>query len=45
MANASQIATVNKDDLVERVGSLPSAWMGKVEDGLRWFLRLDPEDS
>lgn len=41
VANASQIATVNKNDLVERVGTLPSAWMAKVEDGLRWFLHLD----
>jgi mRNA interferase MazF len=41
VVNASQIATVNKTDLVERVSTLPSAWMGKVEDGLRWFLHLD----
>ena len=41
VANASQIATVNKDDLVERVGTLPAAWMVQVEDGLRWFLHLD----
>jgi mRNA interferase MazF len=41
VVNASQIATVNKDDLVERVGTLPAAWMNKVEVGLRWFLHLD----
>lgn len=32
---------MNKDDLVERVSTLPLAWMGKAEDGLRWFLHLD----
>lgn len=41
VANASQIATVNKDDLVERVGTLPLDWVRKVNDGLRWFLHLD----
>ncbi len=44
VANASQLATVNKDDLVARVSTLPAAWMSKVEDGLRWFLRLDPAE-
>jgi len=42
VANASQIATVNKADLIERVCMLPPVWMMKVEDGVRWFLRLDP---
>ena len=42
VANASQIATVNKSDLAERVCILPSAWMARVDDGLRWFLRLEP---
>lgn len=41
VANASQIATVNKDDLVERVSALPPDWVRKVDDGLRWFLLLD----
>ena len=41
VANASQIATVNKADLVKRVSMLPASWMSKVDDGVRWFLRLD----
>lgn len=42
VANASQVATLNKADLVERVGVLPRDVMSRVEEGLRWFLRLDP---
>jgi mRNA interferase MazF len=41
VANASQIATVNKEDLVEQVGTVPLALMRKVERGLRWFLDLE----
>jgi len=41
VANASQLATVNKTDLDELVGSLPSAVMDAVDEGLRWFLALD----
>jgi mRNA interferase MazF len=42
VANASQIATVNKEDLVTRAGTVPPRLMRTVEEGLRWFLDLDP---
>jgi mRNA interferase MazF len=41
VANASQIATVNKSDLERLAGTLPAHALAKVEDGIRWFLRLD----
>jgi len=41
VANASQIATVDRTDLVERVGALAPAVMRRVDEGVRWFLRLD----
>jgi mRNA interferase MazF len=41
VANASQIATVNKSDLQEVVSSLPRELMDAVDNGLRWFLNLD----
>lgn len=41
VANASQLATVNKNDLDELVGSLPAAVMSTVDEGLRWFLSLE----
>jgi len=41
VANASQLATVNKTDLDELVGSLPPAVMDAVDEGLRWFLALE----
>ena len=40
VANASQIATLNKSDLEELAGALPSDLMDEVDEGLRWF--LDP---
>lgn len=40
VANASQIATLDKADLVELVGVLPGGVMSQVEEGLRWFLKL-----
>jgi mRNA interferase MazF len=40
VANASQIATVNKSDLEQLVGALPHGLMEAVDDGLRWFLSL-----
>jgi mRNA interferase MazF len=40
VANASQVATVNKSDLEELVGSVPRGLMDAVDDGLRWFLNL-----
>ena len=41
VANASQIATVDKSDLEEMIGTLPRGLMDAVEQGVRWFLRLD----
>ena len=41
VANASQIVTINKADLEQRVGSLPKSLMDRVDSGLRWFLHLD----
>ena len=41
VANASQIATVNKDDLETLVGTLPAPVLHRVNEGLRWFLKLD----
>jgi len=41
VANASQIATVNRVDLDELIGALPRDLMVAVDDGLRWFLNLD----
>lgn len=41
VANASQIATVNKADLDELVGTLAGRVMERVNAGLRWFLQLD----
>jgi mRNA interferase MazF len=41
VANASQIATVDKDDLDGLVGMLPTRVVQQVSEGLRWFLKLD----
>lgn len=41
VVNASQIATVNKADLEELIGTMPRDVMDAVDDGLRWFLHLD----
>ena len=41
VANASQIATVNKDDLDVLVTTLPARVMERVSEGLRWFLKLE----
>jgi mRNA interferase MazF len=41
VANASQIVTVNKSDLHQRIGMLPESLMERVDSGLRWFLHLD----
>lgn len=41
VANASQIATVNKSDLEDMVGTLPRGVMDEVDAALRWFLHLD----
>jgi hypothetical protein len=39
-ANASQIATVNKADLIELAGAVSASLLRSVSDGLRWFLEL-----
>ncbi|HEY3237543.1 MAG TPA: type II toxin-antitoxin system PemK/MazF family toxin, partial [Polyangiaceae bacterium] len=41
VANASQLATVNKEDLYRLSGKVPAPLLGKVADGVRWFLELD----
>ncbi len=41
VANASQIATVNKTDLETLVGTLPKRVLDEVDRGLRWFLALE----
>ena len=40
VANASQIATLNKADLEELVGAVPGDLMDEVGEGMRWFLDL-----
>ena len=40
IANASQIATVNKDDLDTLAGTVPPRLLDKVNEGLSWFLGL-----
>ena len=40
VANASQIATLNKAELEELVGAVPRDLMDEVDQGLRWFLHL-----
>lgn len=41
VANASQIATVNKEDLETLVATIPTRLLQQVAEGLRWFLELD----
>ena len=41
VANASQIATVNKEDLDTLAGTVPPRLLDRVNEGLRWFLGLD----
>ena len=41
VANASQIATVDKRDLDTLAGQLPARLLQSVNDGLRWFLALE----
>ena len=40
VANASQVATLNKADLEALVGTVPRDLMDEVAEGLRWFLNL-----
>jgi hypothetical protein len=41
VANASQIATLNKDDLETLVGMIPRRLLDRIDEGIRWFLGLD----
>jgi mRNA interferase MazF len=41
VANASQMATVNKTDLDELIGTLPHGLMDAVDEGVRWLLDLN----
>lgn len=41
VANASQILTLNRHELEAVAGAVPPPLMGRVDAGLRWFLRLD----
>jgi len=41
VANASQIATLNRSDLETLAGTMPKHLIDKVDDGIRWFLHLD----
>jgi mRNA interferase MazF len=41
VANASQIAMVDKEDLTKLAGSLSPKLLGRVSDGIRWFLELE----
>ena len=40
VANASQVATVNKADLDELIATVPRALMDAVDEGVRWILDL-----
>jgi mRNA interferase MazF len=40
VVNVSQVATIDKGRLLERVGSLPGRLMAEVEDGLRLVMSL-----
>jgi len=40
VANASQIATIDKSDLEDLVGAVPFDLLEAVDAGLRWFLDL-----
>jgi mRNA interferase MazF len=41
VANASQVATINKSDLEELVGMVPPGLMHAVDQGIRRFLGLE----
>ena len=38
VANASQLATVNKEDLLELAGMVPAQLLRRISDGVSWFL-------
>lgn len=41
VANASQLATVNKADLRTLAGTVPQQLLGRVSEGVHWFLALE----
>ena len=41
VANASQLLTLNRDELEKLAGKVPVRLMEQVDAGLRWFLSLD----
>jgi mRNA interferase MazF len=41
VANASQIATVDKDDLDTLIATLPARLLQRVSEGIAWFLKLE----
>lgn len=41
VANASQLATLNKGDLEELAGTVPRHLLDEVDEGLAWFLHLE----
>ena len=40
VVNVSQLVTLSKNFLVERIGRIPPARLGEVEEGLRLVLSL-----
>ncbi len=42
VANVSQLITIDRDDLTDRVGRLPGRVMARVDLGLRIVLDLEP---
>ncbi|CAN5529549.1 type II toxin-antitoxin system toxin endoribonuclease MazF6 [soil metagenome] len=40
VANVTQVATIDRDDAVERIGALPAWLVEQVDDGLRRVLAL-----
>jgi mRNA interferase MazF len=41
VVNASQILTLNKEELERLVGTVSARWMDRVDAGLRWFMGLE----
>jgi mRNA-degrading endonuclease toxin of MazEF toxin-antitoxin module len=41
VANASQIVTLDRSDLLSQAGGVSLEIMASVDAGLRWFLKLD----
>lgn len=40
VVNVTQLATVDRDDLVEQIGRVPPAIMARIDEGLRLVLNL-----